>query len=433
MTTPGGRVDSAAEMSKAVMAMPDDGPEMVAYIDLGSTSAGALIAFAHRRIYLTEVGTIGNIGVIFFGADGKMEYAPEKGETMVRTLLRSVAQKRGWNEAKLLKMTARNQSLYRFDLVGGPVWVIEDDLASFLAAHPDVDEKKKVEILGEDRLLNYTAKEAVNEKMATGLVKDLDDVYRTLGASSALVLDLRPTTTEKLSWLLGGYASLLAAAAVLFLILEFKTPGLGIWLTLAVICGSLFFICQFYLELASYLELSLVVAGVVLVMVELFVLPTGGFLAAGGAALAVSGLVLAFMPDVRQFSPTTTGWSSDLASALGSSLLALTVMAGGIAILIAALPHMRAMRRIAATGEITATTGDTAPALIGRHGTARSDLTPAGFVVIDGREIGAASEHGEFVRAGTPVEVIAMSFGEAVVRPLTSGTTPSSTAPGTPS
>lgn len=421
MTTPGGYVFVAEEMSKEAMAVPDDGPVMVAFVDRESTSAGALIAYSHRHVYLTEVATIGNIGVILKTADGKIEYAPEKAETVVRTLLRSVAQKRGWNEAKLLKMTARNQTLYRFDLPAGPVWVIEDELASFLAAHPDVDEKKKVEILGEDRLLNYTAKEAVTEKMATGLVKDIDEVYRTLGSSSANVLDLRPTTNERISWVLGGYASLLAAAAVLFLILEFKTPGLGIWLTLAVICGSLFFLCQFYLELANYLELTLVVAGIVLVIVELFVLPTGGMLAAGGAALAVSGLVLAFMPDARQFSPTMPGWSGDLAGALGSSLLALIIVAGGVAMLIAALPHMRALRRIAATGEITATSGDGAPAVIGRQGIARSDLTPAGFVVIDGRELGATSEHGEFVRAGTTVEVIATSFGEAVVRPLNGG------------
>jgi membrane-bound serine protease (ClpP class) len=418
LTTPGGRLDAAEEMTKAALAMPDDGPELVAFVDRSSYSAGSLIAYSHRRIYLTDAATVGDIGVIFIGADGKMEYAPEKAETVVRALLRSAAQKNGWDPAKLQKMTARNQSLYRCDLPGGPVWVIEDDLATFLAAHPDFDEKKKIEILGEDRLLSYTAKEAVAEKMATALVKDLDEVYRALGVPAAGVLDLRPTTNERLSWLLGGWAPLLAAAAVLFLILEFKTPGLGIWLTLAVICGGLFFLCQFYLELANYLELSLVIAGVALVLVELFLLPTGGFLAAGGAALAIAGLVLAFMPDARQFSPGMPGWSGDLAGALGSSLLALTVIAVGVAMLIAALPHMRAMRRIAATGEITATSGDGAPAVVGRQGVARSDLTPAGFVLIDGREHGATSEHGEFVRAGTPVEVIAMSFGEAVVRPL---------------
>ena len=92
-------------------------------------------------------------------------------------------------------MTARNQSLYRFDLAAGPQWVLEDDLAIFLAAHPDADDKKKVEILGKDRLLSYTAKEAVTEKMATGLVKNIDEVYRSLGATSTNVLDLRPTTS----------------------------------------------------------------------------------------------------------------------------------------------------------------------------------------------------------------------------------------------
>jgi membrane-bound serine protease (ClpP class) len=300
MTTPGGYVFCAEEMAKALLAVPDDGPQLVAFVDHSSYSAGSLIAYSHQRIYLTDAATIGDIGVILKTADGKIEYAPEKAETVVRALLRSAAQKNGWDAAKLQKMTARNQSLYRFDLAAGPQWVLEDDLAIFLAAHPDADDKKKVEILGKDRLLSYTAKEAVTEKMATGLVKDIDEVYRTLGASSASVVDLRPTTSEHISWVLGGYASLLAAAAVLFLILEFKTPGLGIWLTLAVICGSLFFVCQFYLELASYLELTLVLAGVVLVVVDLFVLPTGGILAAGGAALAVSGLVLAFMPDARQ-------------------------------------------------------------------------------------------------------------------------------------
>ena len=161
LTTPGGRADSAEEITKAALAVPDDGPLTVAFVDRESYSAGSLIAYAHRRVYLTDVATIGNIGVIFQTAEGKIEYGPEKIETVIRTLLRSVAQKNGWNEAKLQKMTARNQELYRFDLAGGPVWVIEDDLGRFLAAHPEVKSEQKILILGEDRLLSYTAKEAI--------------------------------------------------------------------------------------------------------------------------------------------------------------------------------------------------------------------------------------------------------------------------------
>ena len=425
LTTPGGRVDSAEEITKAALAMPEDGPLTVAFVDRESYSAGSLIAYAHRRVYVTGIATIGNIGVILQTAEGKIEYGPEKIETVIRTLLRSVAQKNGWDEAKLQKMTARNQDLYRFDLKDGPVWVIEDDLARFLAAHPDVKTEQKVLILGEDRLLSYTANEAVAEKMATGMVKDLAALYRELGGDQATVVDLAPTATEELSWTLGGYAPLLAALAVLFVIMELKTPGLGIWASLAGICGVLFFICQFYLELASYPEVILVLLGVAAVGLELFLIPTGGLLALGGAAIGLFGLVLAFMPDASQFAPDTPGWGGDLLDALISSTFAMVVASGGMVALILALPRMAVARKLASTAEITATSASDAGtavtdlAGVGRRAVARSDLAPNGYVVIDGREVGASAQNGEFIKAGTPVEIVGMRFGEAIVRAVT--------------
>jgi membrane-bound serine protease (ClpP class) len=426
LTTPGGRVDSAEEMTKAALAMPEDGPLMVAFVDRESYSAGSLIAYAHHRVYVTEVATIGNIGVIMQTPEGKIEYGPEKIETVIRTLLRSVAQKNGWDDAKLQKMTARNQDLYRFDLKDGPVWVIEDDLPRFLAAHPDIKTEQKVLILGEDRLLSYTAKEALAEKMASGLVKDLNDLYRTLGGSSASVVDLKPTSTEELSWTLNGFAPLLAALAVVFVILELKTPGVGLWASLAGICGLLFFICQFYLELASYPEVILVVLGLVALGLEIFLLPTGGFLAIGGAALGLIGLVLAFMPDASQFAPDTPGWGNNLLDALISSSLAMVVASAGLVTLILALPRLAIARRMASTAEITATAssestskaGNNSPLEVGSHATARSDLAPNGYIICDGRELAAAAQHGEFIKAGTPVEIVGMQFGEALVRPI---------------
>jgi membrane-bound serine protease (ClpP class) len=424
LTTPGGRVDSAEIITKTALGVPDDGPLTVAFVDHSSYSAGSLIAYAHKRIYLTEVATIGDIGVIMVGSDGKMEYGPEKIETVIRTLLRSTAQKNGWNEAKLMKMTARNQDLYRFNLKDGPEWVIEDDLPRFLAAHPDVKDEQKILLLGSDRLLSYTAKEALADGMATGQVKDLDGLYRELGGDPSTVINLAPSTSEELSWTLGGYAPLLAALAVLFVILELKTPGIGIWATLAGICGVLFFICQFYMELASFPEVILVLLGVVAVGLELFLIPTGGWLALGGAALGLLGLVLAFMPDASQFAPNTPGWSGNLLEALINSMFALLVGSGGMVALILALPRLAVMRKLASTAEITATsasdsgTAVTNLAGVGSHGVARSDLTPNGYIVLAGREISAEAQNGEFIAAGTPVEVVGMRFGEAIVRPV---------------
>lgn len=429
LTTPGGRVDSAEEMVKAALSVPEDGPLTVAFVDNQSYSAGSLIAFAHRRVYLTEVATIGDIGVIFFGADGKMEYAPEKGETVVRALLRSVAQKNGWNESKLLKMTARNQDLYRFDLKDGPTWVIEDDLPRFLAAHPEVKTEQKIVILGKDRLLSFTAKEALDEGMASGQVKDLDALYRQLGGDPATVVNLAPSASEKLSWTLGGYAPMLAALAVIFLMLELKAPGVGIWAMLAGTCGVLFFICQFYMELASYPEVILVIAGLAFVALEIFLLPTGGLLALSGAAISLFGLVLAFMPDVSQFAPATPGWGGNVLNALMSSAATMIVASGGLVVLILALPRLAVTRKLASMDEITATSSTDADTVVtnlnasGRRALARSDLTPNGYIVIDGRDLSAAAQHGEFIKAGTTVEIVGMRFGEALVRAVDASAT----------
>ncbi|MBA3699366.1 MAG: hypothetical protein H0W78_10980 [Planctomycetes bacterium] len=425
MTTPGGGVGSAIEMTHKALAMPADGPLTVAFVDRESYSAGSLIAFAHQRVYLTDVATIGNIGVIFQTADGKIEYGPEKIETVIRVLLRSVAQKNGWSEAKLMKMTARNQDLYRFDLPDGPQWVIEDDLGRFLAAHPEVKTEQKVLILGEDRLLSYTAKEAFDEHMANGLVKDLPALYRELGGDPATVLDLAPSASEELSWVLSGYTSILAALAVLFIIFELKAPGIGIWATLGGICGVLFFVCQFYLELASYPEVILVMLGIVAIALEIFLLPTGGMLALGGVGIAMIGLVLAFMPDASQFSPGTPGWGGSLMDALISSMFAMLAAGGGMIALIMALPRLAVASNMASTAEITATaTSDSATAVtnlagIGSRGVARSDLAPNGYIVLAGREISAEAQHGEFIKAGTPVEIVGMRFGEAIVQAVT--------------
>jgi membrane-bound serine protease (ClpP class) len=432
ITSPGGRVDTTMEMTSALLAIPKDGPQLVAFIDEHAISAAALIAYCHQRIYMTPRASIGDIGVIFQTPEGKIEYAPEKFETVVRGMLRNAAQNRGWNEAKLSKMTARNQELWRVDLGQGPEWIIGDDLPAFLTKHPEIEmkdqhlvrDKTRVGevVSGKDRLLLYTAKEAVDEKMATALVDDLDALYQQLGTSKTQVVDLSPSTTESVSWVLAGWAPLLAGLAVLFLILEFKMPG-GLFISLAAVAGTAFFICQFYQDLASYIEVILVVVGLIAVILDVFVLPTGGWLASLGLMSMASGLVLSFMPNIQQFDPSTEGWGGQLLAAFTSSIFALAVMAAGLVVAISSAPKLKAMRRISVEAAIDATaTAAPAPgALVGRRGIARTGLSPAGFVTVDGQELSASSEHGEFVAPGTGIEIVEVRFGEAVVRPVAGG------------
>ena len=137
------------------------------------------------------------------------------------------------------------------------------------------------------------------------------------------------------------------------------------------------------------------------------------------------GLVLAFMPDASQFAPGTVGWGDQLMNALISSMFAMLAAGGGMVALIMALPRLAVASKMASTAEISGTaTSDSATAIttlasVGSRAVARCDLTPNGYIVLDGREISAEAQHGEFIKAGTPVEIIGMRFGEAVVRPVT--------------
>ena len=190
--TDGGEVSHAREMFKLVIDQMRDGPRMIAYVDFRAISAGAMIAYAHESIYMAEASSIGDIGVIFVGQDGEIKYAPEKIETVVRTLLVQAAEQRGWDRALLLKMTARNQKLYRVERPGHPPeYVIEDDLPDFLSRHPEVDKEDERQLVlyrGEDRLLTLTGKEAVGFGMATGIAADVDALYAQLGIDPSTVV-----------------------------------------------------------------------------------------------------------------------------------------------------------------------------------------------------------------------------------------------------
>lgn len=428
VATDGGSLGSAMEILERALAVDHAQTELVAFIDNRAYSAGALIAYGHGRIYMTQGAYIGDIGVIFMSQDPAepIKYAPEKMETVVRALLRQAGQHNGWDQAKLQKMTARNQELWRFDLADGTRrFVIEDDLPTFLAERPGLKREDGVLILGKDRLLTYTAGEAVAEGMATALVKDLDEVYRLLGTDASRVQKFEPTANEKLAETLGGWAPLLAGLAVLFLILEFKVPSGGLFIVGAALCGAAFLICQYWLDLAGAPEIVLIGLGVAAVIVEVFALPTGGMLAVGGLLAIGAGLILSFMPDGYQFNPGDNRWGDALGGALVQSLFALAVLTVGVVIAIASLPRTRAMRVLASGAAIDGTSAGAVEAqvgsLIGRRVRARTMLRPSGFVVLDGRDVPATAEHGVMVAEGSEVEITGAQLGELTVRPVEGG------------
>jgi len=423
--TDGGEVHHARTMFKRILDLEAEGIRTVAFVDFRAISAGALIAYAHEEVYISETASIGDIGVVFQTPEGEIKYAPEKFETVVRTLLVQAAEQRGWNRGMLLKMTAHKQSLYRVTLPGGSVdYVIEDDLPEFLARHPGIDRDDPNQVLvyrGPDRLLTLTGLEAVKFGMASGNVADLDAMHERLGVPADEIVDLSPRGTERAAWALSRFAPALAGLAVLFLLFELKTPGVGLWAGLAALLGTGFLLAQYSLDLMENFELLLIVIGLGLVAVEMFTMAGGGLLAALGAATGFTGLVLAFLPNELTFDFDDPIFLDALGDAAFGGAMSVGIVAAGTVLAIRYLPRSTALhRRIAVEGAVTATSaGDIearTAALLGARGEATEALHPSGTVRIGTESIRARAEHGAYIAHGSVVEVVSVEFGEVVVR-----------------
>ena len=422
--TDGGEVHHARAMFKRILDLEAAGIRTVAFVDFRAISAGALIAYAHEEVYLSETASIGDIGVVFQTPEGEIKYAPEKFETVVRTLLVQAAEQRGWNRGMLLKMTAHKQSLYRVALPGGSVdYVIEDDLPEFLARHPGVDRDDSKQVLvyrGPDRLLTLTGLEATKFDMASGNVADLEAMHERLGVSADDIVDLAPRGTERAAWALSRFAPALAGLAVLFLLFELKTPGVGLWAGLAALLGAGFLLAQYSLDLIENFELLLIVIGLGLVGAEMLTMASGGLLAALGAAIGLTGLVLGFLPNELPLDFGDPIFRDALMDAAFGGAASVGIVVAGFVLAIRFLPRTSLHRHIAVQGAVTATSAgdieDRTASLLGRRGTATEALHPSGTVRVGGEPIRARAEHGAYIPDGAVVEVVSIEFGEVVVR-----------------
>ena len=431
--TDGGEVLHARTMFKRILDLEAEGVRTVAFVDFRAISAGALIAYAHEEVYISETASIGDIGVVFQTQEGTIEYAPEKFETVVRTLLTQAAEQRGWNRGMLLKMTAHKQSLYRVTLPGGAVdYVIEDDLPEFLARHPVVDRDDPQQVIvyrGPDRLLTLTGLEAAKFEMASGNVADLDAMHERLGVSGDEVVDLSPRGSERAAWALSRFAPVLAGLAVLFLLFELKTPGVGLWAALAALLGAGFLLAQYSLDLMENFELLLIVIGLGLVAAEMFTMAGGGLLAALGAAVGLTGLVLGFLPNELTFDFGDPIFVDAFRDAAFGGATSVGIVAVGTVLAVRYLPRSIALHRhITMREAVTATSAGDIEArtasLLGQRGEASEALHPSGTVRIGQESIRARAEHGAYIADGAAVEVVSVEFGEVVVRAAARTTEP---------
>lgn len=427
--TPGGRLDAALRMQSALLDAP---VPTVAFVDGMALSAGALLTIATEEIYLAPGSTLGAATPVL----GSGEPADEKTVSAVRGAFRATADARG-----------RDPEI----------------------AEAMVDPEVVVEGLAPaGTLLTLDPEQALAHGYAEEVVPDRAAALEAAGLGGAEVVDTGPSPAESLARVLTHpvVAWVLVNVAVLLLLADLSSGGLGAPAALAAACFAVFFWGHAVAGLAGWEDVALVVVGAGLIALELLVIPGTGLAGLLGAAALLGGVVMAQLgrelvtPDqlqqaaagagvtvlamlavlvvavrllTRHGPPRALGLTARVGSGepvtarasggwlrlFGGDDLVLAG-AGGAADADEASGADRDRDRPAEAGSAgTDPTRAGAPegagALAGAEGVATSALRPAGVAEIHGERVDVVSD-GDYIPAGEPVVVVRDEGYRRVVR-----------------
>src|SRR5688572_1623925 len=256
INTFGGRVDAAVAMRDTLLNAP---VRTIAFVNQRAISAGALIALACNTVVMAPGGTIGAATPVVGGA-GESQPADEKSVSYVRKEFRATAE-------------ARKRP---------------PELAEAMV---DVD----VEIPGvieKGKLLTLTTSEALKHKVAELTAATTEAALDAAGLPNAEIRNSRQTWAETLVRFLTHpiVSSLLMTVGILGLLVEIRTPGFAVPGTIGLLALALFFWGHWIVQLAGWEELLLVSLGVMLLVLEVFVIPGITVAGIGGIVALVAGL-----------------------------------------------------------------------------------------------------------------------------------------------
>ena len=422
----GGRVDSALQIATLIGNL--DPIESIAWITGGeagtgvSWSAGALISLSTRRIFMAPGTSMGAAAPVEIGASGTAQPASEKEVSAVRAQMAALAEKNGYPTGLALAMVDKDVELLEAVVDGRSTLLTREEV-------PAAEERARAEgrsfelgvvVSPAGKILSLTAGEMLRYGVSSGMAARLEDLAGTIGVQPGDITREERGPADRLVALITSSAvtTILILVGLVALYLEITTPGFGLPGTVALACFAVVFGANFLLGTVGSLELILLLVGVILLLVEIFLIPGFGVVGISGLVLLALSLVLS----MQDFVVPKVAWQWDQLRRNGLVVFGGIVGAAAVLVVLAQfVPRLTPFKRLALGTTLAAEDGFTAQPLtlgsiaVGRRGTALTTLRPVGKAEFDG-EVAVVQTEGEFLGAGAPVEVVEVSGNRIVVK-----------------
>ena len=357
------------------------------FIDVNAASAGALISIACDSIYMSPGASIGAASVV----NQEGEVMPDKYQSYMRSLMRSTAEKQGRNP----------------------------DIAQAMV-DPDVYIEN---IIDSGKVLTFTTAEAIQYGFCEAQVTSKEDAIKASGISNYTIIEQKLTWIEKIIMFLinpavSGILIMIIIGGIYF---ELQTPGIGFPLIAAVTAALLFFAPHYLGGLAEHWEILLFIVGLILLVVEIFVIPGFGVFGIIGIVLIVASLVLAMIFNINfNFSFTPSGVIFQKIMLVLVSLtvgFGLSIWLGRKLILANTRFGSIALKTELSKEDGYISQGEGYFHLVGKEGIAETILRPAGKIQIDGNQYDAVAIYG-IIEKDTPIKVLKFENSQLVVQKI---------------
>ena len=275
------------------------------------------------------------------------------------------------------------------------------------------------------KVLTFTAEEAVENGFCESIANSREDVINAAGIENYEITEQHLSAIDKIiNFLVNPVVSgILIMCIVGGLYFELQAPGLGLPIIIAIL-GALLYFAPHYLEgLAQHWEILVFLAGLILLMLEFFVIPGFGVAGVSGIVLIFVSLILTMVFNVGfhfHFDP-----NFDVAGQVAKNtiLVLISVIAGFFLSLWLGKKVITADTRFGSLALKTNLDTDkgfisqdmSMQQFVGRAGVAATFMRPAGKIDIDGEILEATSERG-VIEKDEPVVVVKFENAQLVVR-----------------
>ena len=434
--TYGGLLQAGDDISKYFILEIGDKAHTVAYVTTEAISAGAMISVSCRDIIMLENTTIGDCAPIANGA--KLEGVErEKTESFTRAAFTRAAEANGYPEALLKAMVTMQIKVYRVkNIETGECEFFESEFLPKDANEYDLDNKQL--IVKEDELLTLTASKAYEYGVARAVVKDLTAALAFLAQRDGVTFAGEPAvlktnwSEEMVRWVNSpAVMAVLVTVALLGVYIELNTPGLGLPGLVAVISLAIIIGSKYLVGMANWVEVAIFAAGLLLLMIEIFVLPgfgIAGFLGISCILGGLFGMLIKNPPDKLPWPTTQLDWQLFANGVLGLSLgfIGFVILAWLLTKYLPKIEFLSGLILLPAVAkqgdevEVSMTAppqSRTAGVGLGDTGEVVSTLRPTGKAKFDDGIVDVVAE-AEFLDKGTKVEIIEIHGNRVVVRAL---------------